>query len=348
MNERSYTLGDFHFELPEELIAQYPAASREESRLFVIDEGGEFRHGLFSGISAYLRAGDILVVNNTRVLPARLAFRRSTSGLVEVILVRRVGDDTWLALTNRSARLKTGEKLTAVADGEITVTIGGREGDFFRITTSREFTEELLGRIGSTPLPPYIRHKDEDSDRDRYQTVYASKPGAVAAPTAGLHFTEEIIASLKKKGIRFAEVTLEVSWGTFSPVRVDNPENHRMHSERYEMPEEAAGTVNQARKEGGRVIAVGTTALRVLESTFRDGENLPGRGDTDIFIYPPARVASADCLLTNFHTPSSTLLMLACAFGGYDVIMDAYRVAVRERYRFFSYGDAMFILRKAG
>ncbi len=346
MTERSYTLTDFHFDLPENLIAQYPAAKREKSRLFIIDNGGEFRHEMFDGISGYVRPGDLLVVNNARVIPARLAFRRATSGLVEIVLVRRLGVDEWLALTNRSSRLKTCEVLTAAAEGDIAITIGEREGDFFRITTSREFTEELLKKIGVLPLPPYIRRSFEESDRDRYQTVYASKPGAAAAPTAGLHFTKDIIATLQKSGIRFAEVTLDVSWGTFSPVREDDPANHRMHSERYEMPVDSALMVNQTRKEGGRVIAVGTTALRVLESTFRGGENRPGRGDTDLFIYPPAKVKSADCLLTNFHTPSSTLLMLVCAFGGYELIMKAYRAAVRERYRFFSYGDAMLILKK--
>jgi S-adenosylmethionine:tRNA ribosyltransferase-isomerase len=348
MSERRYTLGDFNFDLPDELIAQYPADTRGESRLFVIDEQSRFKHSRFGLLGDCLRPGDLLVINNARVLPARLAFRRKTSGLVEVILARNTGPLRWLVITNRSARLREGEVLESVSRPGVTITMGEWSGDYFHAVTSEEFTEGLLAEIGEMPLPPYIRRPGSESDRERYQTVFATRPGAVAAPTAGLHFTGELIESLKERGVLFAEITLEVSWGTFSPVRDEDLSLHRMHSERYHLSDEVARLVNETRNGNGRIFAVGTTSLRVLESTFRDGINHPGDGETDIFILPPRKVESVDCLLTNFHTPGSTLLMLAAAFAGYEVIMEAYREAVRERYRFFSYGDAMLILGKSG
>jgi len=346
MSEKEYTLSDFSFDLPEELVAQHPADRREESRLFVIDEDRSFRHARFSDIGGFLSPGDLLVINNARVLHARLAFRRESSGLVEVVLARRKGPRQWLVITNRSSRLRPGEILSSVADPTVTLTMLERNGDYFAVESSEELSEELLARIGSVPLPPYIRRPGADADSERYQTVYASSPGAVAAPTAGLHFTRELMEHLGKAGVRFAEITLDVSWGTFSPVRHEDLSLHRMHSERYELPVQTAARINDTRRSGGRVIAVGTTSLRVLESTYAAGENRAGTGETDIFIRPPRRVPSADCLLTNFHTPGSTLLVLVAAFAGYDLIMNAYAEAVKERYRFFSYGDAMLILGK--
>ncbi len=287
-----------------------------------------------------------MVLNTTRVIPARILFRRASSGRVEVVLTQRLNTYCWLAITNKSSRLKPGEILCAVNDPSVYIIIEARVGDSFRIKSSEEFTDALLEKIGSTPLPPYIKRDATSADRIRYQTVYAEKSGAVAAPTAGLHFTEELLAACMAKGVRIAKLNLDVSWGTFSPVRDEDLSKHRMHSERYFLPEDSAHIINKARKEDCRIIAVGTTSLRVLESTFMNGKNVPGEGSTDIFIYPPREVYSVDCLITNFHTPNSTLLMLVCAFGGYELVMNAYREAIREHYRFFSYGDAMCIERK--
>lgn len=346
MTKTSFSLSDFDFELPDEYIAQYPCEKREESRLFVIDRIGNFYHTKFTELMNFLRSGDILVLNNTRVIPARILFQRQSSGKVEVVLTQRLNTLSWFAITNRSSRLKPGEVLYAENDPKITITIEGRVGDSFRVKSSEELTNEILEKIGSTPLPPYIKREVTPDDRIRYQTVYAGKSGAVAAPTAGLHFTKEMLDACTAKGVQMAKLTLDVSWGTFSPVRDEDLSLHRMHSERYFLPEDAAHAINTARKDKRRIIAVGTTSLRVLEATLVNGENLPGEGSTDIFIFPPQQVYSADCLITNFHTPKSTLLMLVCAFGGYELIMEAYREAVNERYRFFSYGDAMFIERK--
>lgn len=346
MTETSFTLSDFDFNLPEEYIAQYPSEKREDSRLFVIDRFQKFHHKKFTDIIEFLRDGDVLVLNTARVIPARIRFRRASSGKVEVVLTQRLNARCWLAITNKSSRLKAGETLYAENDSGIAITIEARVGDSFRVKSSEELTDELLEKIGSTPLPPYIKRDATSADRIRYQTVYAEKSGAVAAPTAGLHFTEGLLAACAEKGVWIAKLNLDVSWGTFSPVRDEDLSKHRMHSERYFLPEDAASLVNGARNQGRRIIAVGTTSLRVLESTFINGENIPGEGSTDIFIYPPKKVCSADCLITNFHTPRSTLLMLVCAFGGYDLVMNAYREAVKERYRFFSYGDAMLVERK--
>lgn len=348
MSERQYTLSDFSFDLPDELIAQHPSDSREESRLFVIEGEARFHHEKFKNIGGWLRSGDLLVINNARVLPARLAFSRKTSGAVEVVLARQTGPREWLVITNRTSRLRPGEVLVSGVDPTVTMTIGERTGDYLHVATSVELTEELLAGIGSMPLPPYIRRPGVPADSERYQTVYASKAGAVAAPTAGLHFTHDLMDELARGGVRFAEITLDVSWGTFSPVRHEDLALHRMHSESFVLPGSAASLINDTRRGGGRIIAVGTTSLRVLESTYKNGENRAGEGETDIFIRPPQTVRSADCLLTNFHTPGSTLLMLVAAFAGYDVIMSAYREAVKEQYRFFSYGDAMLILGRKG
>ncbi len=346
MTDTRFTLSDFDFDLPDEYIAQYPSEKRGQSRLFVIDPLKNFHHKKFEDIQEFLRNGDVLVLNTARVIPARIIFKRENAGKVEVVLTRKLDTCCWLAITNRSSRLKAGETLIAERDSSVSITIESRIENFFRIGTSVEFDEKLLKKIGTMPLPPYITREAEPDDEERYQTVYAEKSGAVAAPTAGLHFTEKLLAECESKGIHIAKLHLEVSWGTFSPVRNEDLSLHRMHSERYVLPEETARIINAARKKGSRIIAVGTTSLRVLEATFKNDENIPGESSTDIFIYPPEEVRSADCLITNFHTPRSTLLMLVCAFGGYELVMKAYREAVREGYRFFSYGDAMFIERK--
>ena len=346
MSKHSYSLSDFDFNLPEELTAVYPSPRREDSRLFVIDEHDKFHHSSFASIGNYLQAGDLLVINNTRVIPARLIFKRISGGRVEIILTRKIHSRGWLVITNRSARIRTGEVLVLDKNSDLSMTIIQRQGEFFEVETSREFTDEVLSHYGEIPLPPYIKRPADEMDSERYQTVYASRPGAAAAPTAGLHFTSELIGNLRESGIRFAEITLEVSWGTFSPVRDEDLSKHSMHGELYEIPEESATMINETRAAGRRIVAVGTTSLRVLESTYHNGENKAGKGETNIFLYPPYSVKSADCLVTNFHTPGSTLLMLVSAFVGYDTIMSAYRTAIEMQYRFFSYGDAMLIIRK--
>ena len=344
MNERSWLLSDFDFELPEELIAQYPLDRRDESRLFVINRAdGNYTHEQFKSLPEILRDDDLLVFNDSRVIPARIFFRRESGALAEFMLVRRLDESRWLSISNKSARLKTGETLRSIARDDVKIRIRERKDEYFEIETDPVFSEEILGAIGNVPLPPYIRRKPTEADIARYQTVYAKTPGGVAAPTAGLHFTEELLSRLAAKGVERVFVTLDVSWGTFQPVRHDRVEDHDMHTESFNIEDAVAEKINRARKDGRRVIAVGTTSLRVLESTYRDGTTVPGRGETSIFIYPPYHVKSVDALITNFHTPKSTLLMLVAAFAGYERIMDAYRTAVRERYRFFSYGDAMFI-----
>jgi S-adenosylmethionine:tRNA ribosyltransferase-isomerase len=341
----NYTLEDFTFDLPDELIAQHPAEKRDASRLMVLDRtGGSRRHLSFGDIVGEIRAGDVLVFNNARVIHARIYCLRRTGGRVEIILTRKKTDGRWLIICNRTKRLNIGEIISPEKDSSINLAITGRVEDHLEIESDIELTDDILKRIGEMPLPPYIRHAAEKNDSERYQTVYASESGAVAAPTAGLHFTPELLESLKNRGARLEFLTLYVSWGTFQPVRSGDISLHRMHTERYYLPEETAEAVNLARREGRRVIAVGTTSLRVLETTFIDGVNTAGTGETDIFIYPPAEVRSIDALVTNFHTPGSTLLMLVSAFAGYELIMDTYREAVRGKYRFFSYGDAMMIV----
>ena len=342
--DRIYTLSDFDFELPEELVAQEPSGERGGSRLFVLDRAaGTHTHSMFADLPSFLNEGDLLVFNDSRVIPARIYCTRASGGAVEFVLARRLDTMRWYAISNRTARLKAGEEISCIGDPSVKMRILGRSGEYLEIESSVEFTQGLLERIGNIPLPPYIRREPSEEDKARYQTVYASKPGAVAAPTAGLHFTEDVLARIKAKGVETRFVTLEVSWGTFQPVRVDNIEEHTMHSERYEISEETAAAVNAARKEGRRIIAVGTTSLRVLESSFDGEKNAAGQNDTAIFIRPGVKVRSVDAMITNFHTPKSTLLMLVSAFAGYDTIMAAYKEAVRMRYRFFSYGDSMFI-----
>jgi len=341
----SYNLRDFYYDLPDELIAQHPAEKRDLSRLFVLNRtSGVFTHSEFSRIGGFLKDDDILVFNNARVLHARIFCRRESGGRVETLLTEKLSPLQWRLISNRTARLRTGELIFPENDPRIYFKVMSRENEYIIVETSVELDEILLAVIGEMPLPPYIRRSAGVEDNDRYQTVYARKSGAAAAPTAGLHFTDSILDALRSRGIKTVFTTLYVSWGTFSPVRDDDLTLHRMHSEKYELDEESAEAINSGRDSGRRIISVGTTALRVLESTFRENRNVAGNGVTDIFIYPPYKIRSCDAMLTNLHTPGSTLLMLVCAFAGYDNIMNAYHEAVRERYRFFSYGDAMLIV----
>jgi S-adenosylmethionine:tRNA ribosyltransferase-isomerase len=345
MSADPYSLDAYDFDLPEELIAQHPSAHRDESRLLVLDrKSGACSHGLFHDIVRYIRPGDVIVLNDARVIPARIRCLRETGGKVELLLAGKNPEGQWQAICNRSSRIRIGERIVAEADPSLEFTFTERRDNLFTVDPGKPLTDELLDVIGELPLPPYITRSGTDNDRDRYQTVYASSPGAVAAPTAGLHFTSRLLEEIKARGAVAVYCTLYVSWGTFQPVRTDDIAQHRMHQERYSLTEESARAINEARRQGRRIVAVGTTVVRVLESTLVRGENRPGAGSTDIFIHPPRSIASINALITNFHTPRSTLLMLVAAFAGHDTMMKAYECAVSMRYRFFSYGDAMLIL----
>ena len=353
MHER---VADFDFELPEELIAQSPAAVRDRSRLLVVERAtGTLTDSVFADIGRWLRAGDLLVVNDTRVFPARLVGRRQPSGgRVELFLVAELGDGTWEALARPAARLRAGT-FVHVGEGEDQLEIevvaelqDGRRA--IRFHTDGDLWERL-DRVGRTPLPPYIRRAKSDDgdelrlDRERYQTVYAEKRGAIAAPTAGLHFTPELLAELAAAGVERASVTLHVGYSTFQPVRVERVEDHRVASERYVIPEETSLAHARARAGGGRVIAVGTTTTRALESSLDErGVLRAGAGVTELFLRPGSAFRAVDALVTNFHLPKSSLLMLVAGFAGRELVLEAYRHAVRERYRFYSYGDAMLIV----
>lgn len=336
---------DFHFDLPEALIAQQPAPERGGSRLLVLDGvDGSIQDRQFSDLGGLLRPGDLLVFNDTRVIPARLFGRKETGGQVEVLVERITGEQTVLAHVRASKSPRPGTWLTLEESIEVEVT--GREGALFALRFPGEALA-LLKQFGRMPLPPYIEREAGETDAERYQTVYARKEGAVAAPTAGLHFDEAMLAHLAQMGIESAYVTLHVGAGTFQPVRVDDIREHHMHSETIEVPEAVVEAVARTRARGGRVVAVGTTVVRSLESAARAnaGDGLaPFQGETDIFIYPGYAFQVIDALITNFHLPESTLLMLVSAFAGYEHVMNAYRHAVAEKYRFFSYGDAMFVL----
>lgn len=336
-------VSDFHFDLPDELIARYPLKQRSASRLLNLDgPTGHTRHLRFTDLPDLLQPGDLLVFNNTRVIPARLFGQKETGGRVEVLVERVVGEHEILAHTRSSKSPKPGQRVL-LEDGTA-LRMTGREDALFRfVCESEEPILDVLERIGHMPLPPYMERDDDQSDRERYQTVYAREAGAVAAPTAGLHFDDDLLGLLKEKGVEFAYVTLHVGAGTFQPVRVDNVKDHVMHSEVAHVPQETVDAVNQARARGGRVVAVGTTSVRSLESASHNGVLSAFRGETDIFIYPGYRFQTVDAMVTNFHLPESTLIMLVSAFSGYEHIMSAYREAVQERYRFFSYGDAMFL-----
>ena len=336
---------DFDYELPEELIAQDPLEDRSSSRLMVLDrETGEFEHKVFKDIIDYLNPGDCLVLNNTKVIPARLyGAKEGTNARIELLLLKRKENDVWETLVKPGKKAKPGTRIVfgdGLLVGEIIDIVD--EGNRLIKFHYEGIFEEILDKLGQMPLPPYITH--ELKDKNRYQTVYAKYDGSAAAPTAGLHFTKELLEQVKAKGIKIAEVTLHVGLGTFRPVKVDNILDHHMHSEFYMVSKEAADTINTAKKEGHRVISVGTTSTRTLESAADENGILREcSGWTEIFIYPGYSFKVIDGLITNFHLPQSTLVMLVSALAGREHVLNAYKEAVKERYRFFSFGDAMFI-----
>ena len=335
---------DFAYDLPQELIAQTPLEQRDASRLMCLDKTtGEIRHRIFRELPELLREGDCLVMNDSRVIPARLFGTRPTGGSVEVVLLRDLGGGEWECLTRPGRKTPPGTEIT-FGGGELTAVVTRAEADGNKVLRFRYegICLEILEKLGQMPLPPYIKEKLEDPER--YQTVYARDPGSAAAPTAGLHFTRELLEEIESRGVKTCRVTLHVGLGTFRPVKEENIEDHPMHSEFCIVPEETAETVNRTHAEGGRVIAVGTTSCRTLESfAGSDGILRAGSGWTDIFIYPGYRFRTVDALITNFHLPESTLIMLVSALAGRENILNAYRRAVELRYRFFSFGDAMFI-----
>ena len=359
-------LDEFDYQLPPELIAQRPLATRDASRMMVLErETGVWRDQVFQDLPRILEPGDLLVFNNTRVFPARLLGRRRglhsqplgkrnpatrefLKGEVELLLTRQESGDVWEGLVHPGRKVRTGEVLL-FGEGELEAEVIGR-GDYgvrrVRLRAREGALEDAIDRLGHVPLPPYIRRADEPQDRETYQTVYAKVRGAVAAPTAGFHFTETVIEALRQRQIETCEITLHVGLGTFQPVRVQRVEDHKMEAERFEISEAAAAALNHALEQGRRIIAVGTTSLRTLEHVGRQagGRLEPGRGETSLFVYPGFKFRVIRGLLTNFHLPKSTLLMLVCAWAGRDLTLRAYQHAVRERYRFYSYGDCMLVL----
>lgn len=336
---------DFDYDLPEELIAQDPLEDRSSSRLMVLDKKtGEVSHHVFKEIVKYLRPGDCLVLNNTKVIPARLfGVKEGTMAKIEILLLKRRQNDVWETLVKPGKKAKPGTKII-FGDGLLTGEVIDVVDDGNRLIqfSYEGIFEEILDKLGQMPLPPYITHQLKD--KNRYQTVYAKYDGSAAAPTAGLHFTKELLQQVKDKGVDIAEVTLHVGLGTFRPVKVDNVLDHHMHSEFYMVSQEAADKINNAKKNGGRIISVGTTSTRTLEAASDENGMLKEcSGWTDIFIYPGYRFKVIDCLITNFHLPQSTLVMLVSALAGREHVLNAYKEAVEERYRFFSFGDAMFI-----
>ena len=336
---------DFDYDLPQELIAQDPLEQRDSSRLLILDkETGERTHKIFHDIIDYLHEGDCLVINNTKVIPARLiGEREGTGGKVEVLLLKRRSDNVWETLVKPGKKARPGMRLSfgnGLLHAEVQEVVD--EGNRLIRFEYEGIFEEILDQLGQMPLPPYITHQLKD--KNRYQTVYAKYEGSAAAPTAGLHFTEQLLDQIQGKGVKIARVTLHVGLGTFRPVKVEDVTEHHMHTEFYHVSEEAADIINETKKQGGRVICVGTTSCRTIESAADDqGIVHATEGDTDIFIYPGYQFKVLDCLITNFHLPESTLLMLVSALAGKENIMAAYREAVEMRYRFFSFGDAMFI-----
>lgn len=337
---------DFYFELPEELIAQDPLADRASSRLLVLEkETGKVEHHTFRDILQYLAPGDCLVLNNTKVIPARLlGTKEETGAAVEVLLLKRREKDVWETLVRPGKKMRPGAKLS-FGDGLLKAEVleVAEEGNRLIRFFYEGIFEEVLDKLGEMPLPPYITHKLQD--KNRYQTVYAKYEGSAAAPTAGLHFTTELLQEIEEKGVNIAYVTLHVGLGTFRPVKEENILEHHMHSEHYQISQEAADQINKAKAQGGRIICVGTTSARTLESAADENGNLKAcSGDTEIFIYPGYRFKVLNCLLTNFHLPESTLIMLVSALAGREHVLAAYEEAVKARYRFFSFGDAMLII----
>ncbi len=336
---------DFYFDLPQELIAQDPLEDRSASRLLVLNrETGAVEHHTFKEITDYLRPGDCLVLNNTKVIPARLlGVKEDTGAAIEVLLLKRRENDIWETLVKPGKKARPGAKI-GFGDGCLRAEVLDvvEEGNRLIRFDYEGIFEEVLDRLGEMPLPPYITHKLQD--KSRYQTVYAKYEGSAAAPTAGLHFTEELLSQIGEMGVNIAYVTLHVGLGTFRPVKADNLSEHHMHSEHYQVTQETADLINRTKESGGRVICVGTTSCRTVESAAdENGRVQPGCGDTEIFIYPGYRFKVLDCLITNFHLPESTLVMLVSALAGREQVLAAYQEAVEERYRFFSFGDAMLI-----
>lgn len=346
---------DFDYELDEGLIAQAPLEQRQQSRLMHLARGdGAVSHHVFADLPRLLRPGDLLVVNDTAVIPAKFHCRRVTGGKIEGLFLREAAPGTWEVMLKNAARCKVGQTIAFANDESTRLTLreSHGEGRWLVAVEPQSPAVDVLKRLGQPPLPPYIRRDathDEPQDRDRYQTVYARQAGAVAAPTAGLHFSHELLGQLGRAGIGLASVTLHVGMGTFLPVKAEDLAQHQIHAEWYELSEEAASQLRDAKRDGRRIVAVGTTSVRVLETVARGGSLAASSGWTSIFIYPPAEFGAVDALITNFHLPRSTLLMLVAAFcrpgetGGIGMILDAYREAIRNRYRFYSYGDAMLI-----
>lgn len=333
---------DFNYHLPEHLIAQKPLPERSASRLLCLNkESGELHDRMFSDFAELVSPDDLLVFNNTKVIPARLFGQKQTGGKVEILIERVLDEHHAVAHMRASKAAKAGTLIEL--DHGFNCMVTGRDGDLFCLNFEGQTIAEVLSRVGHMPLPPYITRADDEEDLSRYQTVFARESGAVAAPTAGLHFDQAMMDKLEQQGVNKTFVTLHVGSGTFQPVRVENLEEHIMHKEFYSVSEETVAAVDQTRKRGGRVIAIGTTAVRALESASRAGELQAGFGDTDLFITPGYCFKSVDAMLTNFHLPESTLLMLIAAFAGYERVMYAYRHAIEKQYRFFSYGDAMFL-----
>lgn len=338
-------VSEFNYELPEELIAQHPYDKRDEARLMILNkETKEIEHKIFRDVIDYLNPGDCLVINNTKVLPARLYGEKDTGAKVEFLLLKRIEGDFWEVMVRPGNKLKPGTKATfgnGLLNAEILEVLdGGNRKVKFEY---EGIFNEILDKIGLMPLPPYIKEKLKENDK--YQTVYAKYDGSAAAPTAGLHFTEELLQKIKEKGVEIANVTLHVGIGTFRPVKVENVEEHNMHSEHYYIKSEDAEKINKAKKNGNKVIAVGTTSCRVLESVAKeDGTVFETEGDTSIFIYPGYKFKCIDNLITNFHLPESTLIMLVSSLAGKDFVMEAYNEAVNQKYKFFSFGDAMLIM----
>ncbi|MBM4399443.1 MAG: tRNA preQ1(34) S-adenosylmethionine ribosyltransferase-isomerase QueA [Candidatus Cloacimonetes bacterium] len=339
-----YRKNSYFYNLPKELIAQYPLKERAESRLMVINrENQSISHHHFYDIGDFINSGDVLVVNNTKVIPARLYAKKENGTPIEVFLLHKLQSNIWKCLVHPGKKLKKAQLLSFAHDLSGFISQADKEGLRDIEFICQGDVSVLLNKYGHVPLPPYIERNDEDKDTETYQTVYAKENGSVAAPTAGFHFTEDIMSALKNKGVIIVEVLLHVGLGTFRPVKVDDIRQHKMHSEFCSINKETASIINQAKKQGRRIFAVGTTSLRTLESFAVDGRLMYGEKWTDKFIHPGIKIHMVDCLLTNFHLPESTLLMLVTAFAGYNLTICAYDVAVQDKYRFFSYGDAMLI-----
>lgn len=338
---------DFYYELPQELIAQQPLLQRSASRLLILDgASGRIQDGMFGDLVGLLNPADLLVLNDTRVIPARLFGYKASGGKVGLLVERILDEYRALAHVRASKAPKPGAVLHI--EGGLELVVEGRQEDLFQLRFPQQWPVfDGLQRFGHVPLPPYIQRAEERSDLERYQTVFAERPGAIAAPTAGLHFDEELIACLTRRGVVLSRITLHVGAGTFQPVRSEEINNHRMHKEQLEVSPEVCAQIEAVRARGGRIVAVGTTVVRALESAARQGSLKPMRGETDLFIRPGYSFRVVDALITNFHLPESSLLMLVCAFAGYEQVMNAYRHAIAHRYRFFSYGDAMFVARTA-